>query len=51
MLKPIKKPFIALLSFSGSIAHITKVSDYTKCLSWNSKLCIARPKVINLYYE
>ena len=40
--------FIALLSFSGSLACIAKVSDQTKCLSINDEPCMVSPTLINL---
>ena len=40
MFSPIKQVFIALLSFSSSLA--------TKCISLNDELCMIRPTIIDL---
>ena len=48
MLKVIKLAFIVLLSFSGSLARGARVSHTTKCISWNSKSCLAGPTYIDL---
>ena len=34
----IKKAYMSLLSFSRSLAHVSKVSDYTKCTNL-MKMC------------
>ena len=48
MFKIIKQSFIGLLSFSGLLAHVAQVFDYTKCISLNKKKCLARPTLIDL---
>ena len=48
MFSLIKQVFIVLLSFSESLAVVTKVSDRTKYLSFNDELCIVRPTLIDL---
>ena len=50
-LKTIKEAYIALLSFSGSIARAAKVTGYTKCMFLNNELCIARSKLIDSNLE
>ena len=45
--KFINQNFVELLSYSGSVAHIAKVSDQTKCTSSNNEPCLARPTLIN----
>ena len=51
MFKVIKQALIALLSFSGSLAHQAKVSEGTECVSLNNESCIARPKLNELNQE
>ena len=51
MFKVIKQALIALLSFSGSLAHQAKVSECTECVSLNNESCIARPKLNELNQE
>ena len=41
MFKFIKQHFIVLLSFSGLLARVAKVSDRTKCISLNNEPCSA----------
>ena len=48
MFKFIKRAFIAILSFSGSLARVTKVSDRRKCMSLNNETCLARPNLIDV---
>ena len=48
MFSLIKQMFIVLLSFSESLAGVTKVSDRIKYLSFNGELCIVRPTLIDL---
>ena len=48
MFSLIKQVFIALLSFSGSLACIAKVSEQTICLSLNDEPCMVNPTLINL---
>ena len=48
MLGLIKKVFITLLSASGSLIHMVKVSNCTKCISFNNQLCMTRAMVIDL---
>ena len=48
MLGLIKKPFIALLIFGGSLASTVNVSDYTKCKSLINNPCMARLALVNL---
>ena len=50
-LKTIKEAYIALLSFSGSIARAAKVTGYAKCMFLNNELCIARSKLIDSNLE
>ena len=40
--------FIALLSFSESLASVAKVSDQTKCLFLNNEPCMVRPTLFDL---
>ena len=44
----IKKMFIGLLSFNGSLASIVYVSDHTKWISLNNQPCMTQPSFINL---
>ena len=44
----IKQVFIALLSFSGSLAGIANVSNLTTCISLNNQPCMTRPTLIDL---
>ena len=44
----IKQVFIALLSFSGSLARIDNFSNFMACIYLNNQLCMTRPIVINL---
>ena len=37
--------FVALLSFIGSLAHVAKVSDETKCISLNDQPSKCRPTI------
>ena len=48
MFNLIKQVFIVLLSFSESLARISKVDDRTKCLFLNDELCIVRPTLTDL---
>ena len=41
--------FIALLSFSGSLASIVNTPDHIKCVSWNNQQCMTQPTLINLH--
>ena len=43
----IKQLFIALLSFSESLANMVNVSDFVTCISLNNQLCMSRPTPIN----
>ena len=47
MFRLIKKVFNALLIFSGSLASMANVSNYTKCLSLNNQSCMTRPTLID----
>ena len=47
MLKFIKLVFTVLLSFSRSLARAVRVSHTTKCISRNSKSCLAVPTYID----
>ena len=40
MFRLIKKVFIALVSFSESLARVAKVSDHTKHISLNNEPCL-----------
>ena len=48
MFSIIKQVFVVLLSFSSSLARVSKVSARTKCLSLNDELCMAGPTFIDL---
>ena len=48
MFRLTRKPFIALLSFSGSLASIVS-PDHIKCISLNNQECISPTALINLY--
>ena len=48
MIKFIKGVFIALFSFSVSLACVARVTDYAKCIVLYSELCLARPTPIDL---
>ena len=48
MLKFKKQDFIALLSFSGSLARVAKISNRTKYISLNNEPCLARTTVIEI---
>ena len=48
MFRLIKKVFVALLSLSGSLIHIAKVSERTKCISLKNEPHLARPTRIDL---
>ena len=37
--------FVVLLSFIGSLAHVAKVSDETKCISLNDQPSKRRPTI------
>ena len=43
----IKKAFLALLSFSGSMASMANASNFSTCISLNNQLCMARHTLIN----
>ena len=43
-----KNVFNTLLSLCGSLAHIAKVSDHTKCIFPINEPCLATPTLINL---
>ena len=45
MFKFIKQAFISLLSFSGSLDCLAKLSDQTKCISLNNEPCLTRPSL------
>ena len=47
----IKKMFIRLLSFSGSMACMVNVSSLTICISLNIQPCMARPNLTDLNYK
>ena len=44
----IRQVLIVVLSFSGSLVQVIKVSDWTKCLSLSDKLCMVRSTSIDL---
>ena len=44
----IKKMFIRLLSFSGSLASMANVSSFTTYISLNSQPCMTRPTLFDL---
>ena len=44
----IRQVLIVVLSFSGSLVQVIKVSDQTKCLSLSDKLCMVRSTFIDL---
>ena len=46
--KLMKQAFIAVLSLSGSLARITKVSYRTKFISVNNKPLLTRPTLFDL---
>ena len=48
MFRLIKQGFIALLSFSESIASMANVSNFITCISLNNQPCMTRPTVIDL---
>ena len=48
MFSLIKQVFIVLQSFNESLARVAQVSNRTKCLSLNNKLCMLRPTIIDL---
>ena len=48
MFRLIKKAFIALLTFDGSIAIAVKVPNHKTCISLNNQPWSARLTVINL---
>ena len=48
MFRLIKKAFIALLGFSGSLASMASVSDHTKCIPLNSQSCMNQPTLTGL---
>ena len=48
MFRVIKQVFIALLGFSGSLASIANVSNFTRCMSLNNQPCMTRPTLIDL---
>ena len=51
MLRLIKNIFIALLSFSGSLASIANASNHTKGMSLNNQLCMTLPVLIDLNHD
>lgn len=51
MFKFIKQAFISLLSFSGSLDCLAKLSDQTKCISLNNEPCTGTPTLIELNLE
>ena len=48
MFRLIKEAFMALLSFSGSLASMVHVSNFTTCLSLSDQQCMTRPTLIDL---
>ena len=48
MLRLIKQVFIALLSFSGSLASMADASNLTTCMSLNNQRCMTQPTLINV---
>ena len=44
----IKQAFIAVLSFSESLARTVEVFDRTKCIFLNNGLCLARATLMKL---
>ena len=38
-----KQVFIALLSFSGSLTSMAKISNFTRFISLNNQSCMTRP--------
>ena len=51
MSRAIDKVFTTLLNFTGSLAHVAKISGRTKCISLKNELCIVRPGLISLNPE
>lgn len=47
MVKFVKQVFIALLNFSGLLAHVAKVFNGTKCISLDNELGVARSNLID----
>ena len=43
-----EKTFIALLSFSRSIASMANDFNFTACISLNNQQCMTRPTLIDL---
>ena len=41
--------FVALSSFSGSLAGIVNAPDHIKCISLNNQQCMTPPNPINLH--
>ena len=48
MYRLIKRVFVALLSFSGSLASIANVSNFTPCISINNEPCTTRSTLIDI---
>ena len=48
MFKFINQIFILLLSCSGSLARLAKISDHTKCISLKNQPCLARATLFDL---
>ena len=48
MFSLIKQVFIVLLSFTSSLAHVAKVSHWTKCASLNDEPCMLRLTLMDL---
>ena len=42
-----KEVLIAILRFSGSLATMANVSNFTACISLNNQLCVSRSTFIN----
>ena len=51
MSRAIDKVFTTLLNFTGSLAHVAKISALTKYLSLNNEPCIVRIGLISLNPE
>ena len=45
----IKQVFIAVLSFSGSLASIVNTPDHIKFISSNNQQCMTQPTLIDLH--
>ena len=43
--------FIALSSFSGQLASMAKVSNFTTCIFLNNQLCMTRATLTDLHFQ